>query len=518
MVCSKEGDALMGRIGVRTWILIVCLILAILAISPSFKSGALIKSVDRNSTAYEEGLRAGMVVKEVDNMVIKTASDYSTAMQSLFENANETRRVTIKTEDTEFIFLSRGIPEISVADIPHTHIKTGLDLSGGARAIVKASNATLTDAELADLIAITEERLNTFGISDVSVRPVSDLSGNKFMLIEIAGATPEDIKDLVGRQGVFTAKIGNQTVFEGSKGDITDVCRNDATCAGLRGCNPAEGGGYICTFDFALYLSEKAADKHAAITRNLTVDPTGQYLSEKMSMYVDNIEATEALSISVGLRGQKTTQISIQGSGSGATQEDAANDARNKMKKLQTVLITGSLPWKLEIVKLDTISPSLGKTFTKSLVYLGLLVFVLVSLAIFIRYRKVKLTLAVMLTMVSEALLTLGIAALIRWNLDAPGIAGIIAGIGTGVNDQIVILDEARHSAGESSSLKERVKRALFIVFGAFLTIVAAMLPLFWAGAGLLRGFALTTILGVTVGILITRPAFAEIIRKIEEN
>jgi preprotein translocase subunit SecD len=42
------------------------------------------------------------------------------------------------------------------------------------------------------------------------------------------------------------------------------------------------------------------------------------------------------------------------------------------------------------------------------------------------------------------------------------------------------------------------------------------MLPLFWAGAGILRGFALTTIIGVTVGILITRPAFADIVERIK--
>lgn len=44
------------------------------------------------------------------------------------------------------------------------------------------------------------------------------------------------------------------------------------------------------------------------------------------------------------------------------------------------------------------------------------------------------------------------------------------------------------------------------------------MLPLFWTGAGMLKGFALTTIVGVSVGILITRPAFADIIRKIGEK
>lgn len=44
------------------------------------------------------------------------------------------------------------------------------------------------------------------------------------------------------------------------------------------------------------------------------------------------------------------------------------------------------------------------------------------------------------------------------------------------------------------------------------------MLPLFRAGAGLIRGFALVTIIGVTIGVLITRPAFAAIIESLTEE
>ena len=167
------------------------------------------------------------------------------------------------------------------------------------------------------------------------------------------------------------------------------------------------------------------------------------------------------------------------------------------------------------IVSLGTMSPSLGASFTKNIIYLGAIVFIIISTILFVKYRKIKITLSVILTMFSEAFITIGIAALISWNLDAPSIAGIIAGMGTGVNDQIVILDESVSNA--NISLKERIKKALFIIVGAFFTIVAAMLPLFWAGAGILKGFALTTIISVTVGILITRPAFAEIIRRIGE-
>ncbi len=504
----------MVKLTLRIYILIIVLILALLMISPKFTTSIIVKEVKTNSTSYNQGIRAGMVIQEFNSKPIKSIEDYTSAVTETFSSGSESR-VEIKADNQDFVFFATNISEINVESEPSTKIKTGLDLSGGIRAVLKPANVSLSDSDIQDLVDITSQRLNAFGVKDISVRSTKDLQGNNFMVVEVAGASSKDIIDLLGSQGKFEAKIGNQTVFEGGNKDISDVCRSDASCSAVTGCFPAEGG-YACNFQFAVYLREEAAKKHADITRNLSLDQTGKYLSEKLYLYVDNNEV-DSLLISSGLRGQTTTQISIQGSGSGVTQDEAVKQARIQMNKLQTILLTGSLPYKLEIVKLDTISPTLGKEFSRSIFLLGILVFIIVSLAIFVKYRKIKITLAVILTMFSEVFITLGIAALIKWNLDAPSIAGIIAGIGTGVNDQIVIIDESvSDKANNSSSIKERIKRALFIIVGAFLTIVAAMIPLFWAGAGLLRGFALTTIIGVSVGILVTRPAFADMLKKIE--
>jgi len=46
----------------------------------------------------------------------------------------------------------------------------------------------------------------------------------------------------------------------------------------------------------------------------------------------------------------------------------------------------------------------------------------------------------------------------------------------------------------------------------AYFSTVVAMLPLLFAGAGLLKGFAITSILGVTFGVFITRPAYAAVV------
>ena len=203
--------------------------------------------------------------------------------------------------------------------------------------------------------------------------------------------------------------------------------------------------------------------------------------------------------ISEGLRGRVTTQISISGSGSGQTEQEAFDTAEQEMKELQTILITGSLPYKLEIVKLDTISPNLGTEFIRTILIAGLASLGIVVIIIFGRYRKVKASLALLVTSLSEVLIILGIASMIGWNIDLPGIAGILAAIGTGIDQQIIILDEARQDL--ELSINKRLKRARGIILGAYFTAVVALLPLLWVGAGLLKGFAVTTIIGITVGV-----------------
>ncbi len=498
----------------RIWLLIIVLILALLCIAPwkALEKGIVIKSVEKNSTAFNNGLRQGMVITEINAITINNEADYSNFILETFTGINNTQKISIKADNTEFIFLTDKAPEITIGAMAKSNLKTGLDLSGGAKAHVRPFNVSVSSSEMDDLIEITKQRFNLFGLRDISIRKASDLSGNQFMIIEIAGATPTDLEELVGQQGKFEAKIGNQTVFIGGKGDIAHV-ETSGQSSGIEGCSSSEGGK-ICRFRFLISLTEAAAKRHSDITGNLSISQENpQYLSEKLSLYIDDA-LVDSLFISKDLKGLLTTEIVVSGSGAGTTEEEAFKEASNNMNKLQTVLKTGSLPYKLEIVKLDTISPVLGNEFLKNLFKLAIIVFVLISLALFIKYRKIKITSAVILTMFAEAFITLGIAALIKWNLDAPSIAGIIAGMGTGVNDQIVIIDESVSNI--TLSLKDRIKRAFFIIFGAFFTIFAAMIPLLSAGAGMLKGFAITTLAGVTVGILITRPAFAEILKKMQ--
>jgi preprotein translocase subunit SecD len=142
-----------------------------------------------------------------------------------------------------------------------------------------------------------------------------------------------------------------------------------------------------------------------------------------------------------------------------------------------------------------------------------------VACVIFARYRKLKFTLPIILTSVSEVIIILGAAAVIKWTIDLSSIAGIIATVGTGVNAQIIILDEMRAGGAERVyTIKQKIKRAFFIIFGSASTVIAAMIPMLFIGIGVMRGFAITTIIGVLLAVFITRPAFSRIAEKLMER
>ncbi len=430
--------------------------------------------------------------------------------------------IRIKTDKGEAAFLARGAPKINVGQAAKSNIKKGLDLEGGTRVMLKptAGNSTLYDRDISDLISVLSNRLNVYGLSDMRIRSAADWKGESFILIEIAGVSKEEVSELIAKQGRFEAKILNETIFEGGKKDITFVCRDDGSCSGVRSCSPA-GGQEYCKFEFVIRLSPEAAQRHANITSLLDVVPSDsgqEILSERLDFYLDG-RMVDSLQIGADLKGSETTQIAISGPGIAQNRNEAIKAAEENMKKLQTILITGSLPFDLEIVKLDTISPVMGKEFVKNSFIVVLVALASAGLVIFARYRSLKILWPVMLTVASEIIIILGFAALIQWNLDMAAIAGIIATVGTGVDAQIMIIDEIMKGRQERfSNWKPRMKRAFFMIFAAYATGVAAMVPLWNAGAGLVRGFAVVTIVGISIGVFITRPAFAAIAEKLFKN
>ncbi|MEK6967251.1 MAG: MMPL family transporter [Nanoarchaeota archaeon] len=523
MVFGDEGQMSDPKKLLKNWrvlFLIVCIIGALISISPQpWADGAAIRSIQKNSSAELAGIPIPSAdlkptnrerITAINNRPVINVADF----EQLTKNLEPNRTITIKTTKSTYRLLISEKPiGITAFDAPITNIRTGLDLQGGTRVLLRPEKKLPRD-DLQTLILSMKQRLNVYGLSDLSVRDATDLSGNQFIVVEIAGVSEEEVQSLLAKQGKFEAKIGNDTAFVGGK-DITFVCRS-AECSGLdpsAGCGATPDGQVACRFRFSITLTEEAAKRQAAITNTLQIIPAApgfaSYLSKPIDLFLDD-QLVDTLQIGADLKGSPATQISISGSGVGPTQSAASDNALREMNRLQTVLITGSLPVKLDIIKTDAISSSLGEKFAKNAVVISLLSILAVVVILIIAYRKLLLAIPIFLAMVCEVLITLGLAAFIGWNIDLAAVAGIIAAVGTGVDDQIVMTDEAlKGSKTNVRSWKDKMKNAFFIIMGAYLTVVVAMVPLIFAGAGLLKGFAITTIIGVSVGVFITRPAYA---------
>ena len=371
---------------------------------------------------------------------------------------------------------------LSILIIAFKGISFGVDLSGGTVIVLKTSEP-VSQENMTVITEVLRSRLNAYGLSDITIYS----RGSDEIVVEIPkDADVERIKKILTQQGVFVAKIDNITAYTGR--DIEYVEEPKLTPNG---------------YGVVLKLTEEGARKFAEVAYGKG--------GHRVELYMDG-KLISAPVLSPGLAdGRPHRDQIITVAGSNPTKEEI-----DEAWAIYTALKSGSLPVKLEIEYINTISPTLGEEFIKGALIAGFFAFLAVGTVIAFRYKKPSIVIPILITCASEILIILGVASLINWKLDLASIAGIIASVGTGVDDQIVITDETLSKG--SKKIKSSIKRAFFIIFAAAGTTIAAMLPLFVMSIGMLKGFAITTIIGVLIGIFITRPAFGRIIQYIAKR
>ena len=377
----------------------------------------------------------------------------------------------------------------SIVSISIYGITEGLDLKGGSMVQIHLEHP-VDQATMGTVTNVLDKRLNLFGLSDITVRA----SGDQDVIVTIAGAKPEDVARIVGTPGKFEIKINNQTVVTGA--DIVSVKPYSVT-----GTN----------WEVPFTMSLDGAKKFAAAAKGKTNQPADMYLDDRL---VDSPTLTDEVANGV-------PQTDLRITGGNETKDGATATA----KGISAILQSGSLPVKVSIASVSSVSAQLGDQFRTGALIAGVLALIVVSVIIFVRYRNPLLVFPIIVTSLSELILILGIASAIHWNIDLPAIAGIIAAIGTGVDDQIIITDEVlkrgQVSKRRRTGLNVKIKGAFFIIYASAATLIAAMLPLIYVGEvrgttgiGILAGFAFTTVLGVLIGIFLTRPVYAKFVEK----
>jgi len=191
----------------------------------------------------------------------------------------------------------------------------------------------------------------------------------------------------------------------------------------------------------------------------------------------------------------------------------------SEANQLQINLNAGALPTSLDIDSGTSyfLQPSLAQDFKLFSLVTGVVAWLAVSGMVFLRYGSPRVAVPMLLTAIAEVFLLLGFAAAVGLALDLSHIAGFIAVIGTGVDDLIIIADEILQEGTVATGrvFQNRFRKAFWVIGAAAATTIIAMSPLTVLSLGDLTGFAIVTIVGVLIGVLVTRPAYGDVLRNL---
>ncbi|MDD1683420.1 MAG: preprotein translocase subunit SecD [Methanoregula sp.] len=349
---------------------------------------------------------------------------------------------------------------------------------------------------------ILESKINAIGTKDAKVNTLTGFNNvARYIRVELAGVDMDQAQDIVGKQGKFEIRIqttGNTTEHVLSGDMITSVQM------------PSQEPPGSDRWGVSFTLSEEGATafQEAAIRYGATADPANHYLA----MILDNTTVYSApLSDDLAgrLHSEKTRQL-YASTGSGKYGSQQATE-------LEIHLRAGALPVDVMVAGSGGTSAPLGERYKAMTLLAGVLALVTVGCVIYYRYREPSIVLPMVLINASEVLILLGFIALIRFQMDLPTIAGLIAVLGTGIDQLVIITDEILHEGKVPSPnlYLKRLARALGIIVAAAATVFIAMVPLALMDLSTLKGFAIITMLGVLVGVMVTRPAYGKVIMQI---
>lgn len=344
---------------------------------------------------------------------------------------------------------------------------------------------------------ILENKINTLGTRDAKVNPLTGLSGvTQYIRVELAGVGLAQAKEIVGKQGKFEIRIhtvGNQTEHVLYGESITSV-----------GVPSRQPGSETWGVSFTLNEDGAAKLREAAIQYGAVSNPAGHNLD----MILDG-ETVYSAAMSDDLAASIAVEPVRQLYASTGTGDAGLTDAKN----LEIHLRAGALPVDVAVAGTGYVPAALSDYFKMLCLIAFVLATIAVGITVFYRYRETSIVLPMIGINLSEIVILLGIATFIQ-QLDLAAIAGLIAVLGTGIDQLVVITDEVLHEGKipSQSLYTKRLKRALSIIAVSAATIIFAMLPLALMDLSTLRGFAIITILGVLIGVTITRPAYGKII------
>lgn len=429
-----------------------------------------------------------------------------------------------------YIILILALVAAAIAILTTIPPQLGLDLRGGAQLTIQVNptkeqpNVQPTTEDVQAVQRVLENRINEFGVSETTVQTI----GEDKILIQLPGESqPEEAE----RRLKGTAKLEFREQRQGTEGELSaesqvrqqqqiqrtilsqgelkagnqeklaqideSIRKSDEAIAGLfnsvglTGTNLSDArpqpDATGSRWEVAINFDDAGGKKFAQLTKNLagTGRSIGIFLDDRL--------------ISSPVVGPEFADTGISGGRAVIT----GNFDLESAKDLAIQIKGGSLPFPVSIVENRTVGATLGQdSIRRSIIAASVgLVLVLIFMVVYYRLPGVIADVA----LIVYALLTMACYALVGVTLTLPGIAGFILSIGMAVDANVLIFERTREELRAGKTLYRSVESGFFRAFSSILdsnvTTAIACLALLWLGSGLVKGFAVTLLIGVLVSM-----------------
>ncbi len=561
----------------RLLILLVCLAGGFYFLMPSIKWYFIYKEKDRDeaglsgvrlknevNSRIENGIKAFndanagdkelKVLKKEINRKLKEYNSVSARKLKLASNAtyNDMKNVLFdmysynnKTEDEKNILIEKvakkALENYYTAEfdakrkVKQSTIKLGLDLQGGAYTVVtlnfnhpsvegKVTSDTDKAAALDNAVLMIENRINKFGVSEVSIQKIKEQ--NKIVINMPGVKETSDLRKIIETVGVLEFKVVSKEgsellselkrkydsegkMFVDNKGNINPeiLSQLPPDTEALRVSNKDKYGDDYSQVPFIVVSKESLLGDNPKV-KSATVDPDnlGRYVinftleGEAVDRWAkatrENIGRQIAIILDDVVLQSPVVQSEIP---NGRSQVTLGNLSYEELDDMAKILRSGSLNIPLEIAEENTIGASLGKDSIRSGLF-ALLIGVIIVVIFMILIYGLGGIIADIALLFNLFFLLAGMG-MFNGTLTLPGIAGIILTLGMAVDSNVLIYERVKEEfrSGKSfgTAMTLGYEKAFWAIMDGNITTFIAAIGISLFGTGAIKGFAVTLCMGV---------------------
>ncbi|PSJ63595.1 protein translocase subunit SecD [Pseudaminobacter soli (ex Li et al. 2025)] len=362
------------------------------------------------------------------------------------------------------------------------------------------------DAAIQQSLEIVRQRVDQVGVAEPTIQRV----GSDRILVQLPGLQdPTRLRQLLGS----TAKMEFHMVANVQPGEPLPPGVTMLPDAKTQQQYPIE--------DRVALSGERLTDARAGFDQR-TQEPIVSFRFDSVGarQFAEITQANVGRPFAIVLDGKVLSAPTIREPITGGSGQISGSFTVEDTTVLSALLRAGALPAPLTVIEERTVGPDLGGDVIRMGLYTGIAGFVAVVIFMVALYGSWGMIANFGLLL--HLILTIGVLAIMGATLTLPGIAGIILGIGFGVDANILINERIREESKKGLSafaaLDHGFKRAFSTIVDANVTSLIVTALLFMFGSGPIRGFAITMIIGTCLSmftaVAIVKVIMTEVVRR----